>query len=58
LGVIVDTSTAKELRDEDDTLIGSAAFFGLISNGTIVSVQDAVYGGSSKLDQGKIEIEN
>ena len=58
LGVVVDTSTAREIRDENDVLIGSAAFFGLISPGSIVSVQDGVYDGVSRLDQGKIEVED
>ena len=58
LGVLVDTSTAKEIRNANDILIGSAEFFGLIAEGSIVSVQDAIYDGASRLDQGKIEIED
>ena len=58
LGVLVDTSSAKEIRNANDILIGSAEFFGLISEGSIVSVQDALYDGASRLDQGKIEIED
>ena len=58
LGVLIDTSTAREIRDQNEMLIGSAEFFGLISDGSIVSVQDATYDGNSRLDQGKIEVED
>ena len=58
LGLGADTATARSITDSNDNAIDSDTFFSLISNGTPVEIEDARWDGVSRLDNGKISIED
>ena len=58
LGLGADTATARSITDSNDSAIDSDTFFSLISNGTPVEIEDARWDGVSRLDNGKISIED